>query len=63
MVTSVSILENSIPGHILGPPPNATKEHGGAAVADWFSNRDGSNLAGSWKMLASMCVTFAFQNT
>jgi hypothetical protein len=28
-----------------------------------FSNRDGSNLAGSWKMLASMCVTFAVQNT
>jgi hypothetical protein len=59
MVTNVSILVKSIPGHSLGPAPNATKEQGG--ILD--SNREGSNLAGSWNMLGSMCVTVAAHNT
>lgn len=54
MATIVSTLENSIPGHILGPPPNGKKLYGG--IDERFSKRDGSNLVGSVKNLESICV-------
>jgi len=61
MATIVSTLENSVPGHILGPPPNGKKVWG--AIDDRLSNRDGSNLVGSLKNLESKCVMLCAEKT
>jgi len=61
IITSVSILASSLPGHIRGPPPNGTKQYGGVGVR--LPKRFGLNICGSGKTLGSICVTVAAQNT
>ena len=44
----ISMRENSLPGHILGPPPNGVNVYGAGPAP---SKRDGSNVSGSGKYL------------
>ena len=48
MSTRISMHANSLPGHILGPPPNGKNVYGAGPAP---SKRDGSNLSGSGKYL------------
>ena len=51
----MAIRANSLPGHILGPPPNGTNVNGAGPAP---SKRDGSNLSGSGKYFGFLCVEF-----
>ena len=48
MITRISMRANSLPGHILGPPPNGANVNG---LGPAPSKRDGSNFSGSRKYL------------
>lgn len=56
--TSTSSLAYSLPGHILGPPPNGTYVNG---AGPFPSNLDGSNLYGSGKYSGFLWVAAALQ--
>ena len=47
-IINISMRANSLPGHILGPPPNGTNVNGAGPAP---SKREGSNFSGSWKYL------------
>ena len=58
-ITRISMRANSLPGHILAPPPNGTNVYGPGPAP---SKRDGSNFSGSGKYFAFRFVECTVQN-